>query len=313
MTGRRLVADSGGTNVRFALAGAKGKIDRPQTYPVADFPRFIDALNAYLADRPPDIDGCAIAAAGPIDDGRVKLTNNDWSIDRAEVSAALSGAPVALVNDLEAVAAALPHLAVSDLDSIGGAACERPERRTMLAVNIGTGFGAASAVRRDGKWWTCPSEAGHMTLGHTAAGENDPWPDDAIVETLLSGKGVVDLYMRFARAGRRAVERPVDASDVFALAKSDAAATRTVELFTAEFGRVAGDLALATAAWGGVYLYGSVALGWSPVGDYGKFRAAFTRKGAMETWMQRVSIAVIRRENASLFGLAEMTIPALDP
>jgi glucokinase len=314
MTGLRLVADIGGTNARFAFADAGGHIERTQSYPAADFPAFMDALHAYLAaaGRPQDLDGCAVAAAGPVDGDRIKLTNNDWSIDRAEVSAALGGTPVALVNDLEAVAAALPPLTRSELDSIGGAACKRPERRTMLAVNIGTGFGAASAVRRDGKWWTCPGEAGHMTLGHTAAGRDDPWPDDGSVETLLSGKGVDDIYTQLARDGGTA-KRPDDASDVFALAASDPAASRTVELFTAEFGRVAGDLALATAAWGGVYLYGSVALGWTAVGDTGKFRAAFTRKGAMTARMQRIPVAVIRHENASLFGLARMTIPALDP
>ena len=54
------------------------------------------------------------------------------------------GVPVVLVNDLEAVAAALPHLADDDLTTLGTVAPVRPERRTMLAVNVGTGFGAAS-------------------------------------------------------------------------------------------------------------------------------------------------------------------------
>jgi glucokinase len=310
MSGRRLVADSGGTNVRFAIADAAGNIERLQTYLATDFPQFIDALRAYLKTlgEPPHLDAGVIAAAGPIDDGRVKLTNNDWTINRDEASAALSGAPVMLVNDLEAVAAALPHLAADDLDPVGVPAFKQPKTLTMLAVNIGTGFGAASALRRGGKWWTHPSEAGHMTLGTLTTGETDPWPEDAVIESLLSGQGVVDLYRRLAVTARKTTEPIKDASDVFARASSDAIAARAVDIFTTMFGRVVGDLVLATAAWGGVYLCGSVALGWSEIADPKKFRDEFTRKGAMQTRIQRVPTAAIRRENVSLFGLAKMVI-----
>lgn len=312
MSGRRLVVDAGGTNARFALAESDGTLDQVQTYRAADFPRFMDALQAYLAapGRRQDLASCAIAAAGPNDSEEIKLTNNAWTIGRAETSAALAGAPVALLNDLEAVAAALPHLTVADFVSIGAAPGRRPERRTMLALNIGTGFGAASAVRHGGKWRTCASEAGHMTLGRVA-GDDGLWPDDAIIETLLSGNGVVELYRRLANPGEQAA-RPVEAADVFALGASDATARRVIAIMTNVFGRIAGDLALATAAWGGVYLCGAVALGWSSVADFGKFRAAFTNKGVMATRMRQIPIAVVHRDNVSLFGLARMAIPTLD-
>ena len=87
---------------------------------------------------------CAIAAAGPVDGNAVKLTNNAWIVDGAKISALMNGVPVAVVNDLEAVAAALPHLTPDDLTTLGAIAPVRPERRTMIAVNVGTGFGAAA-------------------------------------------------------------------------------------------------------------------------------------------------------------------------
>ena len=55
---------------------------------------------------------------------------------------------------------------------------------------------------------------------------------------------------------------------MFALAAGDAAAARTVEMFTAVLGRIAGDLTLATCAWGGVYLCGSVATAWAAIARY---------------------------------------------
>ena len=305
MSARRLVADAGGTNVRFAIADETGRLDRVQSLQTADFPTFPNALSAYLskAGELKDIGACAIAAAGPVDDGVVKLTNIEWTIDRAEISAALAGIPVVVVNDLEAVAAALPHLASEDLAPIGAPAPARPERRTMLAVNVGTGFGASSAILRDGRWYTCPSESGHMTLGPVEA--LPTLPAETSIENVLSGSGLAKLYGRLTGGRHIAAQQ---AADVLAMAGRDAAAGRTVDVFTAILGRVAGDLALATAAWGGVYLCGSVATAWAAIADARQFRAEFIRKGPMRTRMLQVPTAVIRRENAALFGLAMMPL-----
>jgi glucokinase len=304
MSAQRLVADVGGTNVRFAIADQDGRLDRVQIFQVADFPTFLDALSAYRSagGRLSEVGACAVAAAGPVDDDVVKLTNNEWIIDRAEVSALMGHAPVALVNDLEAVAAALPHLGLDDLAAIDLPAPVRPEQRTMLAVNVGTGFGAASAIWRDGRWYTCPSEAGHMSLANVGAVA--ALPTDASVESILSGSGLARLHERLAGGGC-AGDMP-QAADVFAQSGRSAAAARTVEVFTAVLGRVAGDLALATCAWGGVYLCGSVATAWSAIADTGRFRAEFTRKGLMSARMQQVPTAVIRRDLAPLYGLAMM-------
>lgn len=310
MSPQRLVADVGGTNVRFAIADDDGRLDRVQIFQVADFPTFLDALSAYrsAAGGLSEVKTCAVAAAGPVDGDIVKLTNNAWIVDRAKVSVLIGGAPVALVNDLEAVAAALPHFASDDLAAIGAPAPLRPERRTMLAVNVGTGFGAASAIWREGRWYTCPSEAGHMTLGPVALGHVEAiaaLPADASVESVLSGSGLARLHERLA--GGRMAATP-EAADVLAQSGRDAAAARTVDAFTALLGRVAGDLALATCAWGGVYFCGSVAVAWSAIADAGRFRAEFARKGVMSTRMRQVPTAVIRRDLAALYGLAMMPI-----
>jgi glucokinase len=307
MTSRRLVADAGGTNVRFAIADANGNLERVKIFQTADFPTFVDAFAAYRTDAGGlrEVDAAAIAAAGPIDGDAVKLTNNEWIIDGAKIAALLGGVPVALVNDLEAVAAALPHLTSDDLTTLGAVAPVRPERRTMLAVNVGTGFGASSVIHRDGCWYTCPSEAGHMTLGQVTLDHVEPraaLPADASVEDVLSGSGLARLYERLAGG------RSQQASDVFAEAAREGAAADAVALFTQILGRIAGDLALATCAWGGVYLCGSVATAWAGIADIERFRTEFTRKGPMRTRMLKVPTAVIRRDIAALYGLAMMPI-----
>ena len=303
MSPRRLVADVGGTNVRFAIADADGVLDRVKIFQTAGFPTFPDALSAYRTDAGElrEINACAVAAAGPVDGNVVKLTNNAWIVDGAKISAMMNGVPVAVVNDLEAVAAALPHLTSDDLTTLGPIAPVRPERRTMIAVNVGTGFGAAAVIWRDGCWYTCPSEAGHMTLGSV---EGLAMPPDTSVEDVLSGSGLTRLRERLAGQAGNAAR----ASDVFAEAGREPVAARTVEVFTAVLGRIAGDLTLATCAWGGVYLCGSVATAWAAIGDIARFRAEFTRKGPMRARMREVPTAVIRRDIAALYGLAMMPI-----
>jgi len=309
--GRRLVADVGGSNVRFAVADAAGGLAQAKNYPVAGFGSFAAALQSYLADAGyPGFSTAAIAAAGPVDGGRVDITNNDWSIDSAEISAALSGLPVALINDLEAVAAALPYLTSSDYAAIGKPGPRQGEHRTMLAFNVGTGLGAANASFRAGRWWTGPSEAGHMTLGPLTIGGIEIAADGDSIESVLSGPGVVALYRRVAQQKGAPVNTPRGPAEVFTRAERDAAAVRVIELLTLVLGRIAGDLVLATTAWGGIYFCGSVAGAWAPLADAAQFRAEFTRKGPMRTRMLDVPSAVIRREHVALFGLA--MLPAAD-
>lgn len=305
MNGWRLIADVGGTNVRFARSARSGELTHVRVGPAARYASFANALEDYLAQSG-GLAGCAsaaVAAAGPVDGGRVELTNLPWSISASEVSRSLGGAPVLLINDVEAVAAALPHLADGDAEAIGPVG-RGARQRTMLAINVGTGFGAAAAVRVDDRWSTLASEAGHMVPGAVGPAELELLPQPATVEDLLSGHGVVDLYGRVRAAGGARPAGPIDAGGIFARVGTDPAAARTVQVFTGLLGRIAGDVALATGAWGGVYLCGSVAEGWCEVADRGEFRAHFERKGAMTRRMQRVFTSIIRRDNVALFGLA---------
>ncbi len=310
----RLVIDIGGTNVRFACASGTGELDQLARFPTASFATFEDALSAYLS-RPDVRDGltsCAIAAAGPVDDGCVHLTNAGWTVERSKAAGQLGGMPVALVNDLEAVAAALPYLSVNDRSRLAGPEPVRAPPRRMLAFNIGTGCGAATALPCGGTWRTVPSEAGHMSLAVDNISLNSRISPGATVESVLSGDGVVRLYENLA--GRSGSVAPLarDAAEVFARVGEDEAARETVAIISDLIGRVSGDLVLATAAWGGVYFAGSVAKGWARVADTAAFRDAFERKGAMSERMRTVAACIIEREDAAMLGLAMLGLATLD-
>lgn len=273
----RLVADIGGTNVRFAAADTVGRLSSTRSYRVDEFASFDAALSHYLASEAhgTSFATCAVGAAGPVDGGEIRLTNNNWRVTSSMLADRLGGVPVALVNDLEAVAAALPHLAVDDVEPLGAPAVAASPRRAMLALNIGTGFGAAAAIRRARCWCTVPSEAGHMSLTAADDAERIWIGDGATVEGVLSGPALKQC--------KADLGSPVLASIV---------------------GRIAGDLALATGAWDGVFLCGSVASAWAKCADVAAFRRAFEAKGPMRERMRGVPTSLIVKPDVALFGLA---------
>jgi len=313
MTGRRLVADVGGTRSRFGISDGPGRLSDVRIYDTAARPSFTGTLNVYLADIgiDPESAWCrdmCVAAAGPVDAGVVHLTNSTWEISADEISRAYGGVPVRIVNDLEAVGMLQPHLTPTDIRPIAAATSTTVGTALVgnrIAINVGTGFGAATAVRSNGSadqlyWTIAAGEAGHMTLAPVTPEEAAAFSFAQSIEDVLSGAGVVRLYGSLAGT----IEDQRSANSVFADVASDPIAAVTVQVLSRLLGRVAGDLALATAAWDGVYLCGSVALGWAAVGDIAAFRTEFERKGPMRARMAMIPVHVVTASEPALLGLS---------
>lgn len=288
----RLIADIGGTNARFALADAEGTRD-VQVLPVADFPDFAPALAAYLGEGRAVSSG-AIAAAGPRDGGAVRLTNAPWRIDAAEVGQALGGVPVRVLNDLEAVALGLPALGPGDVEMIAGEPVPGP--LPMLAANIGTGFGAAVAVPVPGGWMALGTEAGHMSLIPATPSEEALMRAVRSAEDAFSGPGYARLFGAPVRDGGETVHPVADRPD-----------GDERHLYSRVFGRLLGDLVLATGAWGGVWLCGGVVTDFDRVFERDEVLRAFRKKGKMSARMERVPLCRITVDAPAFRSLA--TVP----
>ena len=301
----RLVADVGGTNVRFARAIGQSQLDGLEEFPVTDFACFEDALKAYLGrtDAAGDCLCAAVAAAGPVSAGTINLTNNDWCISQTAVSALLGGKPVRLFNDLQAAALSIPMLDNADLLPVFTPASAPDPLETRLAVNVGTGFGVSPLIHAGYGWCAAATEAGHMSLAATTAEQFELVAGRSgmfrSIEDALSGQGLQNLYSFYAEAGE-----PPSAQTIFATAGATAAASTAVAMFTTLLARACGDLVLAHGAWGGVYLFGSVALEWSRQKMPTSFAEDFAGHGLMSARIVRVPVHAVMRDNAALLGLA---------
>lgn len=312
--GFALVADIGGTHARFALAVGE-RVDGESTLVVADHADPLAAIRAFLATRgDPPLTAAALAVAAPVDAGEAVLTNGRWRFARPALAAALGLPPdrVRLLNDFEALALALPALADHEVLPLGGGAAVAGAPR--LALGPGTGLGAAGLVRGAGGWVAVAGEAGHVTL---AAGDEREAAILAIArrrfghvsaERLLSGSGLPLLHELAAAAdGRGGV--PVDTPALLAGARAgDADCARTLDLFLGWLGAVAGDLALAFGARGGVYLGGGLLprlrdrLATSPL------RTRFEAKGRFSGYLASIPLRVILTPAPALRGAAHAAL-----
>ncbi|MBX2805346.1 MAG: glucokinase [Hyphomicrobiales bacterium] len=309
MTARRIVADVGGSNARFALSPNYGVLAELRAYQVQDYPTFYDALDVYLGETG-SRKGCRsviIGVAGPIDGDCVHVTNSPWHIETGRIETMFApGAKAGLVNDLEAVALALPHLEDDDLQTIGSVARNPAQRKTMAAVNVGTGFGGATAIYTPHGWIANPGEPGHMTLGARSEEELALFAGDDTVEDYLSGRGLPGFYTHLCRKLGEPDPDEVACAEIFAQAAHDPAARRLADLFAIILGRVSGDIVLAAAAWGGAYLCGSVVNGWLATGGGEEFRTHFESKGPMTERMAGVYTGLITRTDTPLFGVSHL-------
>ena len=152
-----LVADIGGTNARFALVDASGRLHAERILPCADFAGPSAAIVAYLrqtaAPRP---QRAALAVATPISGDRIAFTNNNWSFSTEAVRQELGLERLVIVNDFTALALALPLLAPNERRAIGQgtAMADAPigligQSGSTMAL-IALGMGLAEYGIRDG-------------------------------------------------------------------------------------------------------------------------------------------------------------------
>lgn len=307
-----LVGDIGGTNARFAVAeisSSQIRLHHPASVRCADFhgaePAIADYLNRSGLDRPRS---AVIAMAGPVTAGEAATTNGAWRL--SETSLRDEGFELArLINDYAALAFAAGRLGDEDLATIGPHVSGEPGH-TLAVVGAGTGFGV-SGLARDGRTETpVVTEGGHA--GFAPGDEVEVEVLEALlerysrvsVERILSGPGLADLHWALGRI-RGWPGEPLEAPAIVARGSvGDERCRETLERFCAIYGAVAGDIALAFGARGGVFIAGGIAPRILSVLQAGAFRARFEAKGRMSGYMAGIPTRAVTHPYAALVGAA---------
>lgn len=322
MDSRFLAGDIGGTKTVLALYSPDQGPNQPlveKTYLSNQYASLVEIVRDFLRGESGSVSGANIGVAGPVIGGRSQVTNLRWVVDAASLSRELGGAPVNLLNDLEAIAAGIPHMPPEDLATLIQG--EPIVHGTIGVIAPGTGLGEGFLVWTGDRYRAYPSEGGHASFGPETPLElellNFLWPDFDHVsyERVCSGIGIINLY-RFLRDGKR-LEEPAWLAEALAGAKdptpviveaalADRAeiCTKTLELFVSILGSEAGNLALKVLATGGIYLGGGIPPRILPYLHKESFRRSFVDKGRFADMLTRVPVHVIMHRQAGLFGAA---------
>jgi glucokinase len=292
-----LVGDIGGTNSRFGLVEpGSTQIRDIDVHKNNNFGSLEESIAAYVKARGiTSLAAAAIAVAGPIEGEVVSLTNRDWTFTRESLRRAAFAGRFRLLNDFEALALSLPHLAGDDVVQIGGQTPDRPAVKIVLGP--GTGLGMATlAPLPQGSWMALPGEVGHITLPVATQAEFD-WREKmskpGVIfesEDAITGGGLLRMYQ--AVADKAVQQTPEDVLQA-ALAGTDPAAVKTLDQFIVWLARIAGDAAMAMQARGGVYLAGGIAPSIVDKLMTGPFRTVFQEKGRLAHVMRPIPVYVI--------------------
>lgn len=314
--GMVLLADVGGTNVRFALADPSRAqpllVDSIRRYRVADHETFTDAALAWFGDTGVRVHRAVLAFAGRISGDEVRATNNPWRVSRERVRTELVLDEVVLINDFAAMSLAVTRLRNDDMRAIGSLAPPTMQgRRTFAVVGPGTGLGVGALLLRDGRAEALETEGGHTAF---APGTNEEIEllrrlharfGRVSNERLLCGSGLSNMHEVLGEMHGRVGERlPAEEISRRANTGEDAACVHTLQLFCEVLGAVAGDFVLAFGAWDGIWLGGGMTpllLDWL---GRGGFRRRFEAKGRLSESMVSVPSVAILHPDAGLLGAA---------
>ena len=298
-------ADIGGTHARFALAtienGAVVALDQPLVLNTGDFENFEGAWGAF---GHAGVSAAAVAIAGPVLGGRVKMTNGPWTIDIAQTKAALGLEAITVINDFGAVAHAAARAPADQFVHVAGPDQPLPAKGTISVIGPGTGLGVAYLHRHAGGYHVRATEGGH--IGFAPQDELD----DRILadlrarhgrvatERIHAGPGIVHIHS--ALGGSSLDERAIWERGI---ARQDGLATWAVDRFCASLGTVAGDYALAHGA-SAVVLAGGIGQRLRDVLPGSEFGERFRAKPRYEAMMAAIPIKLIIHPQPGLYGAA---------
>jgi glucokinase len=320
--GLTLVADIGGTNTRVALAdGRVVRQDSVRKLHNRDFGGIDGVLSRYVADMALDrtVTGACVAAAGPVIDGAVTMTNlfdadgAPWIIDAPRVSRATGAGSVAVLNDLQAQGHALGHIAADKLrDLIPG---PRVVGGAMLVVGLGTGVNAAPVHHAGAVRIVPPSECGHVNMPvrdegllrlvrfveALLAGRGEV--AHAGIEEVLSGRGLANLYA-FAAAEAGMPGGALSDAVLAGAAAGEPVAEAAVALYVRILGQTLADLALIHLPYGGIYLIGGMSRAMVPHAARLGLLQSFREARRVPLLLHDFAVAVVEDDFAALTGCA---------
>lgn len=320
-----IVADIGGTNARFGLVetlelNGQPSVERIEILPGQDFPSFADALAHYISGlggvRPT---AACIAIASPIEGDWIHMTHLPWAFSIKETKQKFGFKIFDVMNDFKAVAMGVSVTTSNDLTLVKDGVAVPKENKAIVGPGTGLGVSALTFCEASGRWLSISGLGGHVNMPAVsdfevaviqAAMKKLP---HVSAELLISGTGLPYLHEAVCDVIGE-VPCAKTASDIthYALNEKKLTCIKTLDVFSAFLGIIAGNLALTFGARGGVYIAGGIVPRFIEVLKNSDFIKRYENKGVMSDYVKKIPVYVLTNPHNGLVGAAAWLAHVID-
>jgi len=319
-----LAGDIGGTKTHLGIFSREKGLRLPLAeadFVSEQFPDLVTIVRDFLNGVNIPADAACFGVAGPVVEGVVRVTNLPWIIDEKQLRQGLNLSSVRLLNDLAAIAFAVPLLESSDLHTLNEG---RPvSGGNMAIIAPGTGLGEAYLTWDGVRYQGHASEGGHADFAPNNGLQKEllSYLQEKLghvsYESVCSGLGILNIYY-FLRE-RCYGEEPSWLSDKLAQKKDPVPVIVSaaldhenacdlcviaLNLFASILGAEAGNMALRVLATNGVYIGGGIPRRILPYLENGQLMKSFRNKGRMADLVSQMPVFVILNPKVALMGAA---------
>ncbi len=321
-----LAGEIGATHTRlaaFEIEGSRLKCVVEKVYMSQQHDGLSGILADFIKTEGIPVHSACLGVAGPVREGRSKISNLPWIIDSREVAKQLRLNSVGLLNDLEAYAYGIDGLESKDFITLSEGSEEAEGNRAVISAK--TGLGMAGLYWDGFRHHPFACEGGHADFA----------PRDEVqmellaylqkkygrisCERILSGPGIRNIY-DFLRDAHKAEEpewlrtQLTAASDPPALISQTALegkaaiCDQTLSMFVSIFGAQTGNCALNFMSTGGIFVGGSIAAKIVPKMKDPVFLESFLDKGRMEAILKDMPVKIVANDDCGIIGAARWTL-----
>lgn len=319
-----LAGDIGGTNTRLGIFTPERGPDNPvalKKYQSRAYAGLEEIVRSFLDEHQVSVNQASIGVAGPIKNNQATITNLPWVINGDNLGDESGIGQVSMLNDLEAMAYAIPNLDDAMIETISPGVPVSECVKALIAP--GTGLGEVFLTWDGTRYQPHSSEGGHTEFGPRNKLEIELLSymleryEHVSYEWVCSGIGIPNLYSFLRDTGRC----PEPASFAKALAETEdktplivnagvqepekyPICVEVLELFTSILGAQAGNLAMTVSSFGGMYVGGGIP---PRIIEYIRsplFLEAFQNKGRLKLMVADMPIYLVTHPNTALFGAA---------
>lgn len=321
-----LGGDIGGTNTALGIFGIKNKkaeLLLSFHFKSKELSGLHDAVNEALEyvrkNYGLKISKACFAVAGTISPEKdmAEATNINWDVSKKDLLRKTPLKKICIMNDFEAIGHGIFMLGNKDFKTIKKA--KKIDKAPILVIGAGTGLGKTTLIYNGSSksYIPIPSEAGHSDFAAQTKDEIDladfvrkykKTRNNATYEQVLSGPGLVNIYMFLRKSGKLKATRltkEIGSSPkpelISRYRKADKTCKKAFQIFKRIYAKFARNFALDCLAWGGVYIAGGIASKNIDIFDK-EFVKIFSQSHKMEYALRKTPIYLVLNSNAGLLG-----------